>query len=128
MKCFLLVATLATFAFGGDLPVPLQAKFVKLIAGTAGIRCGSAEMAEQIKAAGGSVNPGSKIAYASNEAEIASLKGNLIIVPKLEWLPKGGCLAIVEEAGKPAIYIHLGNYEKCGVTVPDAIVKIGKRL
>jgi hypothetical protein len=57
---------------------------------------------------------------------MGAFKGKLIICPKLEWLPKGGSIAIVEEGGKPAIYLHMQNIGASGVTLSDAVLKIGK--
>jgi len=34
----------------------------------------------------------------------------------------------VEEGGKPALYIHVANTRASGVTVPDAISKIAKKI
>ena len=40
----------------------------------------------------------------------------------------GGSIAVVEEGGKPQIYLHMGNLAASGVTLSDAVLKIGKRL
>ena len=124
-------ATLAPTLSAADLPAGLQAKFIKIIAGSGGataVACKDSGMASEIKGVGFNVDGGSKVAYAGSEGEIAGLKGKLIIVPKLEWLPKGGAIAIVEEGGKPAIYLHMGNIAASGVPLSDTILKIGKKL
>ena len=114
-----------------DLPGALQAKFVKLIAASGGasaVACKDAAMAGEIRQVGFAVDGGSKVAYAGSEGDLAAFKGKLIIVPKLEWLPKGGSIAIIEEGGKPAIYLHMRNIASSGVPLADSILKIGKKL
>lgn len=133
MKRFLTLAALAVIASAparADLPPDLQAKFVKIIcsnAGSAGkVAVKDATMSGKLGEAGVAADDGAKVAYAGSEGEIASFKGKLIICPKLEWLPKGGSIAIVEEGGRPAIYLHMQNIAASGVTLSDAIMKIGK--
>ena len=118
----------------GELPPEIQAKFIKIITNSSGqngsIACKDAAMAGAIKAVGCSVDGGSKFGYATSEAEVKALKGagKLVICPKLDLLPLGGSLAIVEENGHPQIYLHLGNIGASGLTLSDTILKIGKRL
>jgi len=66
----------------------------------------------------------------ANSPEAASHKaaGTFVICSKLDDLPKGGSIAIVEEGGKPQIYLHTGHISASGVTLSDSLLKIGKRL
>lgn len=75
---------------------------------------------------GVSVDAGAKVAYAASDADLAAFKGKLIICPRMEMLSKGGALAIVEEGGKPAIYLNMPNVTASGVAVSEVILKIGK--
>lgn len=131
----ILAALLASVAmFAEDLPADVQAKLVKILASNAGsgakILCRDAAMAAALKGAGMAIDPGAKVAWGANEAEVKSLRtsGKLVICGKLEYLPAGGSMAVVEEGGKPQIYLHMGNIAASGVTVSDAIMKIGKKL
>jgi hypothetical protein len=124
-----LVASLSLVA--GELPTGLQAKFIKVIAASASsgtIACRDAALASELKGLGIGVEGGAKLAYAGSEGDLAALKGKLIVVPKLEWLAKGGAIALIEEGGKPAIYLHMGHIAASGVTLSDAILKIGKKI
>jgi hypothetical protein len=118
----------------GELPPELQAKFVKILANNAGsagkVACKNATLAAKLGEIQVAVDPGAKVAWASSEAEVAALKGagKMVICGSLEWLPKGGSIAVVEEGGKPQIYLHMGNIAASGVTLGDAVLKIGKRL
>lgn len=124
----------ATGLLAGDLPANIQAKFIKILATNAGspgkVACKDAGVIEAMQAEGVSADAGSKVAWASNEAEVKAYKaaGKLVICGKLEWLPAGGSIAVVEEGGKPQIYLHMGNIAASGVNLSDAILKIGKRL
>lgn len=118
----------------GDLPADVQAKFVKILASSANsagkVACKDAAVAAELGKLGVGADSASKVAWAGNEGEVAALKaaGKLVICGKLEWLPKGGSIAIIEEGGKPQIYLHMGNIAASGVTLSDAVLKIGKRL
>lgn len=132
----ILAALLASVAmFAEDLPADVQAKLVKILAANAGsgakIICKDAGMAAALKAVGMTIDPvASKVAWAANESEVKSLRasGKLVICGKLEYLPSGGSIAVVEEGGKPQIYMHMGNIAASGLTISDAIMKIGKKL
>jgi hypothetical protein len=117
----------------GDLPQDIQAKFIRIIARQPGLNgqvaCADADMAKAIAAAGSAVEAGAKLVYAGSEAEVKSARaaGKLVVCGRTEWLPAGAGIALVEENGKPSIYLHLGNIGASGVTLTDVILKLGKR-
>ena len=118
----------------GDLPADVQAKFIKILAASAGspgkVACKDSAVVAALGGVGMTADAGAKVAWASSEGEVKSLKaaGKLVICGKLEWLPAGGAIAVVEEGGKPQIYLHMGNIAGSGVTLSDTVLKIGKRL
>ncbi len=130
----LALAFAATGLSAGDLPANVQAKFIKILASSAGsagkVACKDAALAGELAKVEVTADGGSKVAWASSEGEVKALKGagKLVICGKLEWLPAGGAIAIVEEGGKPQIYLHMGNIAASGVTLSDAVLKIGKKL
>jgi len=117
----------------GDLPADVQAKFVKILASSAGsagkVSCKNATLAAELSKQGVATDDGSKVAWASSEGEVKALKaaGKLVICPTLAWLSAGGSIAVVEEGGKPQIYLHMNNIAASGVTLSDAVLKIGKK-
>jgi len=129
-----IISLAAASLAGGELPAEVQAKFIKILAASAGspgkVACKDAAVTGELSKAGVSADPASKVAWAASEAEVKSLKaaGKLVICGKLDWLPAGGAIAIVEESGKPQIYLHMGNIAASGVTLSDTVLKIGKRL
>ncbi len=121
-------------ARAGDLPPVLQAKFISILANQANAG-GKIHVKDPVLLAElGKLNfahsEASKLAWAASEVEVKALKasGKLVICGKVEWLAAGGSVAVVEEGGKPQIYLHLGNIAASGVPLPDSIVKIGKKL
>jgi len=114
-------------------PLEIQAKFVKVLlssSGQFGFACNDEGLKKKLEELGVSVGPGFKYAWGSSEPEVRALKaqGRFIICPNVEWLKSGGCIAIVEEAGKPQLYLHIANTKASGVTVSDAIMKIAKKI
>lgn len=129
------IAFLLSFGLGAqDLPPDIQAKFVKTLVsstGQFGFACNNdPALKKSLEVAGVSVSPGFKLAWAATEAEVKTLKaeGRLVVVPKLAWLKLGGGVAIVEEEGKPQFYLHMANVKASGLTIPDTIIKIAKKM
>jgi hypothetical protein len=118
----------------GELPGEVQAKFIKILCSSAGsaghVACKDGGLAGELGKVGVTADPGAKVAWAASEGEVKALKGagKMVICGKLEWLPAGGAIAIVEEGGKPQIYLHMGNIAASGVTLSDAVLKIGKKI
>lgn len=136
-KCLLqaaFIGVLAPALAAGDLPADMQAKFIQILAQSAGsagkVACKDPAIVAALGTKGVTVDPGAKVAWAASEAEVKAMKaaGKLVLCGKLEWLPAGGSIAVVEEGGKPQIYLHMGNISASGVTLSDAILKIGKQL
>jgi hypothetical protein len=129
-------ALAVVFALGAQAqsaPLEIQAKFVKVLlasSGQFGFACNDEGLKKKLEEMGVSVGPGFKFAWGSSEAEVRALKaqGRFIVCPNVDWLKSGGCIAIVEEAGKPQLYLHSANTKASGVTVSDAISKIAKKL
>jgi len=132
MAALVLLATVSAFA--GDLSPDMQAKFIKILASSAGspgkVGCSNAAVQAELGKIGISHDPSSKVVWASSEGEVKSMSagGKLVLCGKLDWLSSGGAIAIVEEGGKPQIYLHMGNIAASKVTLSDAVLKIGKRL
>lgn len=134
IKAFAAMALAFAVLSAGDLAPDQQAKFIKILASSAGsagkVACKDAALAGELAKMGMANDAGSKVAWAASEAEVKSLKaaGKLVICGKLEWLAAGGGIAIVEEGGKPQIILSMGNIAASGITLSDAVLKIGKKL
>jgi hypothetical protein len=128
------LALVFTFGLNAQTgPVEIQAKFLKILlssSGQFGFACNDPALKAKLETMGVSVGPGFKYAWGSSEAEVRALKAQnrFIICPNLDWLRSGGCMAIVEEAGKPQLFLHVANTKASGVTISDAIMKIAKKL
>ena len=136
MRSVVLIAAMALAAplMGGDLPIAIQAKFVKILVSTMNstgkVYVKDSKMIDELKPMGVAADDTSKVAWASSESEVKQFKAahKLVICGRLEWLAQGGAVAIVEENGKPQIYLHMGNIAGSGVTVSDAVLRIAKRM
>jgi hypothetical protein len=116
-----------------NAPLETQAKFVKVLlssAGQFGFACNEPALKAKLEEMGVSVGPGFKFAWGSSEPEVRALKaqGRFIICPNLDWLKSGACMAIVQEGGKPELYLDTANTKASGVTISDAITKIAKKV
>ncbi|MBI1751119.1 MAG: hypothetical protein HY014_12815 [Acidobacteria bacterium] len=117
----------------GDLPPAVQAKFVKILSAAAGspgkVVCKDADVLGELEKIGVAQDAGSKVAWATaGDVKTMKAAGKFVICSKLDDLAKGGAIAIIEEGGKPQIYLHMGNIAASGVTLADSVLKIGKRL
>jgi hypothetical protein len=118
----------------GELPPELQAKFIKIICSSAGglgsVACKDPLVGEEIAKLGMKVDATSKVAWASKNGDVKEFKnaGKLVVCSRLDFLSSGGSIAVVEEGGKPAVYLHMSNIGASGVTLSDAILKIGRRM
>jgi len=137
MKRLIPTAVALVFALGMQAqttaPLELETKFVKVLLasnGQFGFACNDPALKAKLEEAGVSVGPGFKFAWGSSEPEVRALKAQnrFIVCPTLDWLKSGGCLAIVEEDGRPQLYLHVANTKASGVTLSDAISKIAKKM
>ena len=127
------VAMMAGLPASCDVAPELMAKFIKVIA----TNCGSPGRLDiqdptLVKALGNlgvSVDKSSKVAYATSEAEVKTLKaaGKLVVCNRLDLLPLGGSIAIVEEDSKAVVYLHTGHISASGAQVSPAILRLGRQ-
>lgn len=111
----------------------LMAKFIKVIAtnsGSAGkVDVKEADLIKALDSLDVAADKNAKVAFATTEAEVKALRtaGKLVICNRLDLLPVGGSIAIVDEDGKAAIYLHTGHINESGAKVSPAILRIGKQ-
>ena len=133
MRLSLLTSLLLAAALHAqELPPATQAKFLKILitsTGQFGFACTDPALKPQLEANGVSVSPGFLMAWAATEAEAKALKaaGKMVIVPKRAWLKAGGSIALVEEDGKPSIYLNMANVKASGMHLSDAIIQMAKK-
>jgi len=116
----------------GDLPPEFQARFIKILIKSANlpakIACTDAALLPELQKGGIEVNADVQIAWANNAADVKKYKGmgKLVICSQVALLAQGGAIAVVEEGGKPSIYLHKANLDASKVAMNDSIYKIGK--
>jgi len=126
------VATLGLNLSAAELPVEMAAKLVKVVvSGTGGkITCRDGAMKTALESNGVLVDSSANIIWSSSPAEIKMLKskGKLIITSRPEQLGMGAAIAIAEDGGRPKIYLHPANLAASGISLPDAVLKIGEKI
>ncbi|MBK8792822.1 MAG: hypothetical protein IPN59_06605 [Holophaga sp.] len=125
----LVVGSLSSWLPAGELPAETAAKLIKIIATATGgkVSCRDAGMKAALEAAGITVDGDSKLVWATNPVEIKMLRGRLVVVGRKEFLSAGAGIALVEDGGKPKIYLNQAAITASGVTMPDAIYKVGEK-
>lgn len=125
----LVLGSISAWAPAGDLPPDMAAKLVKIIATATGgkVSCRDASMKAALESAGLTVDGDSKIVWATNPVEIKMLRSQnrLVVTGNKAFLANGASIALTEEGGKPKIFLHQANITASGVTLSDAIYKVG---
>jgi len=127
----LILGGFSVWAPAGDLPADVAAKLVKIIATAAGgkVSCRDSTMKAALEGAGVTVDGDSKIVWATNPVEIKMLRtqNRLVITGNKSFLGSGAAIAICEDGGKPKIFLNQTNISASGVTLSDAIYKVGEK-
>jgi hypothetical protein len=127
----LVLGSFSAWAPAGDLPPEVAAKLIKIIATATGgkVSCRDSAMKAALEAAGITVDSDSKIVWAVNPVEIKMLRtqNRLVITGNKSFLANGAGIAIVEDGGKPKIFLHQPNIAASGVALSDAIYKVGEK-
>jgi len=128
----LTAASLGMNLFAGELPAETTAKLIKVVVNGAGgkINCRDGAMKAVLEANGVLTDGSSNIVWSSSPAEIKMLKSQrkLIITSRPEQLGMGASIAISEDGGRPKIHLHPGNLAASGITLSDAVLKIGEKI
>ncbi len=135
MKCLLTplaAAALGLNLFAGELPSETTARILKVVVNGSGgkITCRDGAMKAALESAGVQVDANAQLVWSSSPAEIKMLKSQhkLIITNNPGQLGMGASMAISEEGGKPKIHLHPGNLAASGITLSDAVLKIGEKV
>lgn len=117
-----------------EVPVPILAKIVRILAARVGsqgrIACTDARLAEELRRLGVQIDPDAMVAWAGNLNEIKILRPTrkLILCGRLDFLPPGGCIAIVIEEDRPALYMHMRHLGDSRVMIPPDLYDISTRM
>jgi len=73
-------------------------------------------------------NPVSPVAWASTVEDLIRFKGKLILCEHLDWLQRGASIALIEEEGRPAVYLNEANIQASGVQLPESVLHFGRKV
>lgn len=109
-----------------DLMAGLLKELAKLAGSPGKVATSRTSLKADLAKLGVRIDGGATLAYATNEEDVKAMKAarKLVVCDKLELLRKGAAIAIVEEDGKPTVYLHMRNMRNSGVTLPDASMKL----
>lgn len=117
-----------------EVPAPILAKIVRILAGRAGspgrVACTDSRLSEELRKLGVQIDPEAMVAWAGTLGEVKTLRSSrkLIICGRLDFLPPGGCIAVVVEEERPAIYLHMRHLGACKVLIPPDLYDISTRM
>lgn len=136
MKRFLLflLCLLAPALNAGDVPPAKVATFLKQFAAVHGqpgkVNVKDPAVVAAIKAmpGGPEITNDAIIVFCTTASEVKSWsakKGHVTVVPRLDLMPAGGCLALVEENNLPKVYVRPDNYNEAGIELPKFMKQLG---
>ncbi len=114
---------------GEEVPVEEAAKFLRILATTAGsegrVACKELDMVIQMKKQGISVDAKANIAWAftSSQTKFYVDEKKLVICNSRKLFANGGAIAFERVNGRLVILYHQENLEKSGVHLPDSFLR-----
>lgn len=102
-------------------------KEIAKLAGTPGkVATSNSTVKAELKKLGIQIDESATLAYATTEEGVKAMKAEkkMVVCDRLDLLRKGAAIAIVEEDGKPSIYLHMRNMRASGVRLPDTSMKL----
>jgi len=123
-----LILVSATAVQAGEVAAPTIAKLIRIVAASGKVACPDPEVAAELGKLGLALDPEARIVWAITDKDVShyAKQSKLVICGQVGQLAQGASLAIVAEGGRPAIYIHSANLAASKVSLPDAVIKIGK--
>lgn len=132
MRLFLtgiLATLLAPVLWAGDLPLPMTAKLLSLVAKSssdgARIACKDPNLAGELQKLGIEINSAARIVWTDSPAEVRMLssQNRCVVSNSPTALSAGASLVMFEEGGKPKLMVNARNLQKSGVALSDQILK-----
>ena len=129
MKRCLALLLLSAALFAQEPTLVFQVKFLKILMSSTsqyGVCCPDPGTRAKLESVGINVGSDWKLALASSEAEVKTLKkaGKLVIVTNAAWLGAGAGIGVVDVDGKPQIKLNAANIKASGVTLSDTLIKM----
>ncbi len=113
---------------------PLWARSARVLAGRLGapgrVACQEGRLHDELPKLGVAIDPEAPVAWASSLGEVRALRPTrkLILCGRLDYLPAGGCMAVVVEDERPAIYMHMRNIGQSKILVPIELYDLASRI
>jgi hypothetical protein len=125
-----LVAGLALPLRGEAVPVAEAAKFLLILANSAGsegrVACKEMDMVMQLKKQEISVDAKANVAWSftPDQTKFYAGQGKLVVCNSRKLFSDGGAIAFERIGGRLTIFLHQANLGKSGVSLPESFVKM----
>jgi len=129
-----LVVTATLPLCADDVPVPEAAKFLLILASSAGsegrVACKELDMVIQLKKQDISVDAKANVAWAftPEQTRFYAGQGKLVICSSRKLFADGGAIAFERISGRLTVFVHQGNLAKSAVTLPDSFLRMAVKV
>jgi hypothetical protein len=124
-----LAIALAAPLAGGDVSVEEAAKFLLILATSAGsegrVACRELDMVIQLKKQAISVDAKASVAWAftAEQTKFYAAESKLVVCNHRKLLEAGGAVAFERINGRLTVFVHLTNLGRSGVRLPESFLR-----
>ena len=128
------VVLAAPSAHADGVSVPEAAKFLLILAGSAGsegrVACKELDMVFQLKKQDISVDAKANVAWSftSEQTRFYAGQGKLVICNNRKLFVDGGAIAFERIGGRLTIFVHQVNLGRSGITLPDSFLRAAVKM
>lgn len=114
---------------GGEVPVEEAAKFLLILATSAGsegrVACKELDMVIQLKKQAISVDAKAHVAWAftAEQTKFYAAESKLVVCNHRKLLEAGGAIAFERIHGRLTVFVHPANLGRSGVKLPDSFLR-----
>ena len=128
------VVLAAPSAHADGVSVPEAAKFLLILAGSAGsegrVACKELDMVFQLKKQDISVDAKANVAWSftSEQTRFYAGQGKLVICNNRKLFVDGGAIAFERIGGRLTIFVHQVNLGRSGITLPESFLRAAVKM
>ncbi|GLH72367.1 hypothetical protein GETHLI_08690 [Geothrix limicola] len=130
----ILVAAASSSAFAEAVPVPEAAKFLQILASSAGsegrVACKELDMVMQLKKQDISVDAKANLAWSftADQTRFYAGQGKLVVCNNRKLFAEGGAIAFERIGGRLTVFVHQANLGRSGVTLPESFLRTAVKM
>jgi hypothetical protein len=134
LGALVLVASASLPAPAEGVPVPEAAKFLLILAASAGsegrVACKEMDMVMQLKKQEISVDAKANVAWSftPEQTRFYASQGKLVVCSSRGLFTEGGAIAFERIGGRLTIFVHQANLGKSGISLPDSFLRAAVKV